>query len=133
MFRLGRGIDTSYNDAVFWYEQATKQGFVQSQTTLAAFLVIAGGEYQRAARWYREAANAGNGQAQMGLGLLYLDGQGVPQDYAQAYFWLTLAAAQSVDGATTYRDEADDNLPQETLITLQQEVRSWNPSTNTTQ
>jgi TPR repeat protein len=36
------------------------------------------------------AANRNNGQAQYDLGLAYLNGDGVQQDFGEAYFWLTV-------------------------------------------
>jgi hypothetical protein len=33
----------------------------------------------------------GAGQGRNQLGLLYLDGRGVPLDYVQAYFWFSLS------------------------------------------
>jgi TPR repeat protein len=52
--------------------------------------------YVLAAKWYRKAANhvpdfGGAGQGRNRLGLLYLDGLGVPKDYVQAYMWFSLA------------------------------------------
>ena len=45
------------------------------------------------------AAAAGNAKAQYDLGYLYVMGQGVPQDYAQAVKWFRKAAAQGNDVA----------------------------------
>jgi TPR repeat protein len=50
----------------------------------------------RAAYRYRTAAEhvpdrGGAGQGRNNLGLLYMDGLGVPQDYTQAYMWFSLA------------------------------------------
>ena len=42
----------------------------------------------------RVKANAGDADAQYNLGLMYLKGQGVPQDYAQAVTWWRQAAEQ---------------------------------------
>jgi hypothetical protein len=42
----------------------------------------------------RERANRGDAEAQNNLGLLYANGQGVPQDYAKARQWYEKAAAQ---------------------------------------
>lgn len=62
-------------------------------------LVLAGrtaylqGEFLAAAeKWYR-AAEAGDGDAQYGLGQLYMRGQGVDQDKQLAYLWLSRAIA----------------------------------------
>ncbi|HBC52981.1 MAG TPA: hypothetical protein DCZ06_01850 [Alphaproteobacteria bacterium] len=51
------------------------------------------GEFLAAAeKWYR-AAEAGDPDAQYGLGQLYMRGQGVDQDSKLAYFWLSRAVA----------------------------------------
>jgi len=47
--------------------------------------------YVTAAEWYRKAGEhvpdlGGAGQGRNNLGLLYLDGLGVPKDYVQAYY-----------------------------------------------
>ena len=46
----------------------------------------------QAAAWYAKAAELGDVTAQGTLGTLYFFGQGVAQNYAEAYFWLDLAA-----------------------------------------
>lgn len=45
-------------------------------------------------RWYRKAADQGDAFAQTGIGCLYHDGLGVPQDYAEAMRWYRKAADQ---------------------------------------
>lgn len=52
--------------------------------------------YDLAAKWYRKAAEhvpdlGGAGQGRNNLGMLYLDGHGVPNDYVQAYMWFSLS------------------------------------------
>ena len=42
------------------------------------------GDYATAMRLWRPLADQGNAEAQYSLGLMYDNGQGVPQDYAQA-------------------------------------------------
>jgi hypothetical protein len=36
------------------------------------------------------AARTNNGEAQYDLGLAYMNGEGVPQNFVEAYFWLTV-------------------------------------------
>ena len=38
------------------------------------------------------AGRANNGEAQYDLGLAYLNGDGVPQNFVEAYFWLTVCS-----------------------------------------
>ena len=44
----------------------------------------------------RITANGGNAKAQYNLGLMYANGQGVPQDYAVAVEWFRKAAEQGL-------------------------------------
>src|SRR5208282_4845711 len=53
---------------------------------------------------YRVGAEKGNASAQFSLGFMYEKGQGVPQDYVQAYMWFNLAAAQGTKGAAEWRE-----------------------------
>lgn len=64
----------------------------------------AGIDLAESARWYRAAALSGLGEAARNLGLLYIRGQGVPQDYVQAYYWLNRAAAAGAPSAAELRD-----------------------------
>jgi TPR repeat protein len=52
----------------------------------------------------REAALAGEVDAQYGLGLVYAEGRGVPEDLAQAHHWLTLAVEQGDKDAALLRN-----------------------------
>ena len=56
-----------------------------------------------AANFIREA-HEGDIDAQYGLGLIYAEGRGVPQDDATAFFWLTRAAEQGDRDAETLRN-----------------------------
>ena len=57
------------------------------------------GDYVEAAKWYRLAAEQGNKVAQNNLGVLYAEGNGVPQDYTEAAKWYRLAAEQGYSRA----------------------------------
>ena len=48
-------------------------------------------DYSEAAKWYRKAADQGHAGAQLYLGILLAQGQGVEQDVVEAYKWLELA------------------------------------------
>ncbi len=52
------------------------------------------GDYEKALKFYREAAEVGNPDAQLLLGFLHFSGDGVAQDYAVALKWFLKAAAQ---------------------------------------
>ncbi len=52
------------------------------------------GDYATALKTFQSLAAQGNAEAQTNLGMLYANGQGVPQDYSQARQWYEKAAAQ---------------------------------------
>jgi chemotaxis protein histidine kinase CheA len=52
------------------------------------------GDYVTASRLFQPIANAGNGDAQTLLGVMYYDGKGVAQDYSKAIKWYRKAANQ---------------------------------------
>ncbi len=60
-------------------------------------------DYTQAAYWFRKAADQGYADAEDNLGVLYDNGQRVPQDYTQAAYWCRKAADQGNAGA-------EDNL-----------------------
>ncbi len=55
------------------------------------------GDYATALREWRPLAEQGDAKAQYNLGIMYDNGQGVPQDYAQALQWFRKAAEQGYD------------------------------------
>ena len=52
-----------------------------------------------AVRWYRKAAVQGNATAQAMLGIIFLNGRGVPKDLAKSHKYLSLAAANGLKEA----------------------------------
>ncbi|MFZ0509129.1 MAG: tetratricopeptide repeat-containing serine protease family protein [Methylocella sp.] len=56
-------------------------------------------DYAEGVRWYRKAADQGDADAQLMLGILYNEGIGVPRDYAEAIRWYRKAADQGNAGA----------------------------------
>ena len=50
------------------------------------------GDYATAAQEFRPLAEAGDAEAQYNLGVMYDNGQGVPQNYAEAMSWYRRAA-----------------------------------------
>ena len=55
-----------------------------------------GNNLEEAAQRYKEAAINGDASAQCSLGVCYCNGEGVPQDYAEAAKWFTKSAMQKV-------------------------------------
>ena len=58
-------------------------------------------------RWFRQAAEQGHAQAQFNLGVMYYNGEGVPQDLVLAHMWVNIAGT---NGDETSRRNARDAL-----------------------
>ena len=59
---------------------------------------------------------------------MYLNGRGVPKNYAEAYFWLSLGDAGGVHSTTDgmdNRDVAASHLTNATVSAIQNRVSKW--------
>ena len=56
---------------------------------------------------------------------MYKKGQGVPQDYTQAYMWINLAAAQGFEEAVKTRDNLVKKLTPSQIEEGQRLAREW--------
>lgn len=52
------------------------------------------GDYEQAFLWCKKAAEQGDVTAQLNLGLMYKEVEGVLQDYEQAFYWYKRSADQ---------------------------------------
>jgi hypothetical protein len=50
-------------------------------------------DHAEAVKWFRKAARRGHIGARYNLGVAHFNGDGAPQDYPLAYFWMKLAVA----------------------------------------
>jgi uncharacterized protein len=73
--------------------QLAKLGDVEAESNLGV-MYASRGEYDKAAYWYKQAANAGLDTAAFNLGTLYFNGQGFQKDYVQAHRWFEEAASR---------------------------------------
>lgn len=61
-------------------------------------------------KWLRKAAMQGHGKAQLYLGMLFIQGQGVPKSLFHAYAWFSLAVCQDIDEAKDARKKLERHL-----------------------
>lgn len=86
-----------------------------------------GGNFATALRELRPLAEQGDARAQTLLGLMYRDGQGVPQDFVHAHLWLNLAAAAGQSDAATARDELTRRMDPGQIAEAQRLAAAWQP------
>ena len=83
-----------------------------------------------------ECASFGNWHGQMNLGLLYLEGKGVPKDLVLAYMWVNLAAATAPqndlvsmgNNIAKEREVLAGRMTPEQIAEAQRLSREWKPS-----
>ena len=80
-----------------------------------------------AVRWYRKAAEQGHAWAQSNLGLMYLKGEGVAEDYILAYKWANLAAAQGYKNAANMKKQLRKRMTRAQIAEAQRLSREWSP------
>lgn len=143
-YELGDGIGANSAQAFLWYSQAAKKrenegsserlGRLQGTTNLGRLYAMGrpglGPDYPSAARMFQIAADRGLLEAQFRLGLMVLEGKGVPQDLALAYRWLNLAARTGVPSYVRKRDAAARRLTASQLAEAQRMASEWRPLTD---
>lgn len=73
-------------------------------------------------------AERGDADAQRNLGLAYYNGDGVPQNYAEAHKWINLAASQESKNADA-RDAVAARMTPTQIAEAQRLAREWKPKT----
>ena len=75
----------------------------------------------------RKAAEQGDDRAQYNLGVMYANGNGVPKDVQQAYFWWLLSSAQDHPVAVKNRELMAERLTPAQRAEAQTKARDWKP------
>ena len=102
MYSGGKGVRQDDAEAVRWWRKCAEY---DNDCRVALGLNYIGGlgveqDKVAGAALIRMAAESGNQTGQLNLGSLYSHGDGVPQDYVQAYMWFYLAASLKSNGNT---------------------------------
>ena len=85
LYLNGLGVEQNAQKATEWFTKAAQQGNERAITELSKHYVMGYGKQYL--ELYRNAAEAGNINAQINLGNCYYYGDGVKQDYNQAIAW----------------------------------------------
>lgn len=104
----GEDLPQDCDEAVKWIRNAAEKGFIAAQYKLGVIYYdskcVPQPDYDEATRWFRKAAEQGDSQAQYALGKIYFKGQGVRQNYIEAYVWGSFAAMQGYRLGNQLRD-----------------------------
>ena len=83
------------------------------------------GDYDTALKEFRPLAEQGDAFVQFNLGVMYIKGQGVPQDYVLAHMWMNLAAAKGVKKAVKGRDLLEKFMTLAQIMEAERLAREW--------
>lgn len=133
LYNYGNGTPVDYKKALYWYTKAAKQGNYRAHENI--YMIYShkdGGAFhkggipknnKKAFYWLTKAAEQGDGDCQFILGLMYKNGDGILQDYKQAYAWFNLAATASTaiyENAKSWRDRTSKLLSSKQVVEAQQ-------------
>jgi len=78
-----------------------------------------------ARKWFTQAADQGDAEGQVALGMMYALGQGVEADLVQAHKWVTLSSKSGNANATTALEQLTGKLSPEQLAVSAKLVKEW--------
>jgi uncharacterized protein len=82
-------------------------------------------DYRKAERFYREAANKGVAEAQLGLAKLYIEGCGVSQNHTIAYMWCSLAGNEVLEESEQLKAICMNNMSSAQVSRAGEMAREW--------
>lgn len=109
-YRLGRGVTTNLAASKTWFERAARQGHVDAETTLG-LLLFQNGDQAAGLGWLKKAADQGEARALLVYGTALVNGDGVTQDPARGYAYVSRAAAQGLQPAKQTLADLDNLIP----------------------
>jgi hypothetical protein len=133
LYHFGQGVPQDSAQAFAWVKKAADQGHTDAEFFISTCYSEGWGvpkDDVQGMVWLRKAAEQGHFNSQFMLGRAYEAGDfGVPQDYAEAYFWLDIASG-NVTGSKTKevvkrRDAAASHLTPADLSREQERARKW--------
>lgn len=130
-YKLGRGVPVDLALAEEWYRKAALQGHLQAEENYGLAL-FQNGKHAEAVRWLERAAGRGEPRAQLVLGTMLFNGDGVTRDWVRAYALLQRSSAAGLPQASQTLAQMDQYIPAETrqqgiALARQYEAQSQQP------
>ena len=100
-----------------------EQGDAEAQGIIGWEYANSGNDAE-AVKWFLKAANQDDGYSETQLGLIYAWGMGVKPDYAESYFWYSLANKHSLPTGNELQSDAT-HLTDEEKMRLDERVKQW--------
>ena len=132
LYEKGIGVRRDLGVASDWYSKAAAQGNARAMHNLAVINAMGNppekkADIDTAVTWFQQAADLGIKDSQFNLGILYGQGQGVPQNLKESYKWFALAAKTGDTDASKKRDEVANAMDPDDLDAVREVVNAWKP------
>jgi TPR repeat protein len=82
-------------------------------------------QFEEAAQWFLQAAEAGDAEAQFLLGRMHYDGNSLSIDNVTAYMWFDIAAANGLPVGARYREGIAKRMSDDEVALAMQRARKW--------
>lgn len=99
MYEHGEGVGVDIDRAIFWYELAANQGYVDAQFNLGNIFQTKRKHDKKSAFWFEQAAEQGDKEAQFNIAVNYHQGIGVKKDLQKSFIWMEKAAIKDFANA----------------------------------
>lgn len=109
-YKLGRGVPPDLQLAEEWYRKAAVQGHVPAQDNYGLAL-FQNGKRAEAVPWLEKSAARGEARAQLVLGTMLFNGDGVQKDWVRAYALLTRSSAAGLSQGSQTLAQMDQYIP----------------------
>ena len=109
-YKLGRGVPVDMAMAESWYRKAALQGQIQAETNYGLIL-FQNGKRGDAVPWLEKSITRGEPRAQLVLGTMLYNGDGIARDWPRAYALLARSAAQGQPRASEVQAQMDQYIP----------------------
>ena len=115
-----------------WYDAITSKqpdsiefGDREKERFNHAFDFYLAGSYDNAYEGLAELSKQDSAVSQYYLGLMYLTGLGVLQDFARAHMWLNIASSHGHKKARMHLEQLTQNMTAELIADAQKRARRW--------
>jgi len=111
-YKLGRGVPVDMAMAESWYRKAALQGQIEAEANYGLIL-FQNGKREEALPWLNKAVARGEPRAQLVLGTMLYNGDGVMRDWPRAYALIVRSAASGSPRASEVQAQMDQYIPAE--------------------
>lgn len=109
-YKLGRGVPVDLPMAESWYRKAALQGHAQAEDNYGLAL-FQDGKRAEAVPWLEKSVSRGEPRAELVLGTMLFNGDGIERDWVRAYALMTRSSGAGLPQGSQTLAEMDKYIP----------------------